>query len=105
MPLEGHWERQNTPLRRLTGRERRILAAAAGLIALATVVVVVLALTTSRAAPPPGCVDVTAASTTGAATFRACGEDAKARCAATDPARDGGLAQACRRAGLAVARP
>jgi hypothetical protein len=103
MPLEGHWERQHTPLRRTPPRERRVLLVAGGLIALATVVVLVVALTSSGPAPRAGCIDVTAASTTGGATFRACGADAQRRCAAVRPGGDGGLARACRRAGLPVA--
>src|SRR5919204_5873922 len=30
MPLEGHWKRTNTPLRRLTRRERRVAIVSAG---------------------------------------------------------------------------
>ena len=43
MPLEGHWQRVNTPLRTLTSRERRLVSAAAVLIAAATIAVVLFA--------------------------------------------------------------
>jgi hypothetical protein len=101
MPLEGHWQRQRTPPRRAPARERRVLLLAGALIALATVVVLVAALTSSGTRPRAGCIDVTAASTTGGATFRACGRDARRRCAAAQ-AHDGGLVRACHRAGYAT---
>ena len=37
MPLEGHWQRVNTPLRETTGRERKIVAVALGLLLVAAI--------------------------------------------------------------------
>ena len=56
MPLEGHWERVNTPMRRLTRRERTVVLVAA-LATLVTVLVLVLStIGNDRPAPAPGCI-------------------------------------------------
>ena|SRR5213593_2505966 len=88
MPLEGHWARQNTALRRLGRRELRVLVA--GVIALSVVLVVVLiaAVRTDAPAPTAGCVDVVAASTTGGATLHACGAEAAHWCRIEAARRD-----------------
>jgi hypothetical protein len=81
MPLEGHWQRTNTPLRRLTKRERNavIVGLAATLVALA-----VLLLATagdSRPPPPPGCIEIPVAGRTGAELVHGCGMEAREICA------------------------
>lgn len=76
---------------------------AGALITLAAVVVVIVALNSSTPATPAGCIDVTAASTMGAGTYRACGDAARTRCASRDAAVDAPLARACRRAKLPTA--
>jgi hypothetical protein len=80
MPLvEGHWQRQQTPLRRLTQRERRLLVGFLVALALATAAAVAYA-ALHRATPlPAGCIEVTAPSTVGAVNVRVCGADAVAR--------------------------
>src|SRR5947207_735511 len=56
MPLEGHWKRTNTPLRRLTRRERRV-AIASAVVVLVTVLALVLATVgDSRPGPKAGCI-------------------------------------------------
>lgn len=64
----------------MSRRELRTLAAVAALLTLAAAVVLYAAVhhTTHRAAA--GCVEVTAASTTGGATLHACGADAARWC-------------------------
>jgi hypothetical protein len=102
VPLEGHWQRQHTPLSRLSRRELRTLAAVAALLTLAAAVVLYAAVqhTTHHAAA--GCVEVTAASTTGGATLHACGADA-ARWCRSQAGRSDAVARAvltaCARAG------
>ena len=77
MPLEGHWQRQRTPVGSAPRRERRVLIALGCLLAAAALVVVIAAThggpTTAR-----GCVDITVASTTGGANIHACGARAAA---------------------------
>lgn len=78
-----------------------VVSAAAALIA-AVVVVAVLASTGSS--PRRGCIEVTFASTLGAAVTHQCGSQARATCAqpAQNPAlaAHGALREACRKAGL-----
>jgi len=81
MPLEGHWKRTNTPLRRLTNRERNVVIAgmAATLIALAVLLLATAG--TSQPPPPPGCISVSIAGRTGAELINGCGIEAREICA------------------------
>jgi hypothetical protein len=100
MPLEGHWERQQTPLRTM---ERRVLAGVAGAIAIAIAVVIIVAITGGASAAKAGCIEVTVPSTTGGASARACGKDAARYCdeQASVTGRDARATQeACRHAGF-----
>ena len=103
VPLEGQWQRQHAGLRPIRRREARVLLALGGLLLAATVVVVVVALVQGAGTARAGCVDVTAASSTGGATLHACGADARHWCrleaARTDPlARV--VQEHCRKAGI-----
>jgi hypothetical protein len=80
MPLQGHWERVNTPLRKLTGRERRLVAAFASLLVLGTVAAVVAAIATSGPSTGAGCIRVDLPSTMGGGTPELCGSAAKTFC-------------------------
>jgi hypothetical protein len=80
MPVEGSWERQQTPLRRLSPREARLLRWTVLVLALATIAVVTLAITAREAPVPPGCIQVTGGSTMGGANYRRCGADARRWC-------------------------
>jgi hypothetical protein len=108
MPLEGgHWERQRTPLRRVSRRERRVLAVALAALAALTVAIAVAAARSGPASPAAGrgCVELVAASTTGGATYRACGPAAARWC--REAGRDASqrtLRARCGEAGLAVSR-
>lgn len=81
MPLEGHYERQTTPLYKLSSREIK----AATLILAITVVAmlgVVLATVGDNGSPlKPGCFSASVAGIVGAQTISACGAEAEARCA------------------------
>jgi predicted membrane protein len=103
MPLEGHWSRVNTPIRRLTKRERNVVII--GVIASAAVILALILATVgnSRPAPAAGCVYVIVPGVMGAEPVDACGAQAKTVCAvqgAVDNPRGRAVAGACRRAGL-----
>ena len=101
MPLERQWERQNAPLRPATTRERRVLLAVLGVLAVAVVAIVVAVVATSGSSNA-GCVSVTGTYSTGGATLRACGADARRFCR-QEARRSDALARQvqakCRRAG------
>ncbi|HEX4805812.1 MAG TPA: hypothetical protein VFU94_07925 [Conexibacter sp.] len=80
MPVEGQWERSQTPLRRLTRRELRLLQGFLAVLLLAVAASVVLMLTTSAPPVPRDCIQVTGGSAVGAANFRACGAGRAAWC-------------------------
>jgi hypothetical protein len=103
VPLEGHWERINTPLRRLTRRERGVVIGA-----LAATVVTILALLLftvgdSRPPPAPGCIYAIVPGATGATPVDACGTRARHICTTRAKLEDPGsqtIQASCRRAGL-----
>jgi type II secretory pathway component PulM len=103
MPLEGHWRRINTPLRRLTARERNVAIAAVAITVAAIVAVVIVTLPHSRPAPAPGCIYAIVAGYTGAEPVDACGAKARHICETRTREEDPGAAairESCRRAGL-----
>jgi hypothetical protein len=103
MPLEGHWRRINTPLRRLTTRERSVAIAVVGVTLVALVAVIVATLPHSRPAPPPGCISATVAGFTGAEPLEACGGRARRICATRTQEGDPGAAairESCHEGGL-----
>jgi hypothetical protein len=80
MPLEGHWQRVNTPLRTLTPRERRLVSAAVVLITAAAIAVVLLAASASSAPPRPGCISAIVPGAMGGQPIDACGARARRIC-------------------------
>jgi hypothetical protein len=80
MPLEGHWERQNTPLRLTTLRENRLVAIVTSLTVILVVGVVALAVGIGSARVGHGCLRITAGGTTGANVLAPCGRDAVSLC-------------------------
>jgi hypothetical protein len=108
MPLEGQWERQHTPLRRVTAREIRLIVVVSALAAGALALALALSLGGGSRAPAAGCIRVIAASSTGGAPLQACGRAAERWCrGAAD--QDAPLARAlraeCRRRHLPVPAP
>jgi hypothetical protein len=103
VPLQGHWDRVNTPLRKTTLRERRILWVVVAVLAVACIAGAIVAFGSSSPSTPAGCVHLEAPSTMGAVASDICGNDAKALCtgrqAQTDPLSATILPQ-CREAGL-----
>ena len=77
MPLEGHYERQTTPLYKLKPRE---IWVAASLVAVTLVTIIVMVAVTgasnSNPAPVQGCINPTVAGIVGAETLGACGQEA-----------------------------
>jgi len=103
VPLQGHWERVNTPLRKTTMRERRILWVVVALLAVACIAGAIVAFGSSSPSTPAGCIHLEAPSTMGGVASDICGNDAKTLCtgqqARTDPLSATILPQ-CRKAGL-----
>ncbi len=103
MPLEGHWQRVNTPLRRLTGRERRVAIAAVAVTLVALLALVLGTAGSSRPAPAAGCIYAIVPGVTGATPVDACSARATRICARnatldTPGART--IEASCRRAGV-----
>ena len=111
MPLEGHWQRVNTPVRELTSRERRLVRAALVLLVLAAVgiAIVAIATKTSGTSGKPlgaGCIRIEAPSTMGAGSSDFCGQHAASFCRgpiAHRPPLDATALPKCREAGYSVA--
>ncbi|HXV04443.1 MAG TPA: hypothetical protein VFP23_00880 [Solirubrobacterales bacterium] len=103
MPMEGHWRRLDTPLRRLTARERNVLVAGVAVVVVAIVTLLLATGGGSRPAPPPGCIYVVVAGRVGGEPVHGCGAAARAICARSarfnDP-RAAKIVEACRRAGI-----
>ena len=113
MPLEGHWQRTNTPLRRLTVRERKAVTAGLAVTIVAVFAIVVVAgAGDNQLAPAPGCIRALVAGRVGGEVIHACGGEARELCARTatfeGPRADTILA-ACRESGVkfgpAAAKP
>jgi hypothetical protein len=103
MPMEGQWRRANTPLYKLTRRER-VAAMIIGALTLVAVLALLLAGSgTSRPAPGPGCIRATVPGVMGALEVNACGERARNLCdkrrGETDPGSQS-IENACREAGI-----
>jgi hypothetical protein len=80
MPLEGHYERQTTPLYRLGRRELRAAVGALAVTLLALLAVVALTVGDSHPGPAQGCIRSEVAGIVGAETISACGPEAVAVC-------------------------
>ena len=81
MPLEGHYERQTTPLYQLSSRE---LKAAFGVLAvtlIALLAVILLTVGDDRPGPAQGCIRSQVAGIVGSETISACGQEAVEVCA------------------------
>ncbi len=82
MPLEGHYERQTTPLRKLNPREIKV---AVGIVVVTLVTIIAMVAFTgasnSNPAPAIGCINPTVAGIVGAETINACGKEAVDICA------------------------
>jgi hypothetical protein len=109
MPLEGHYQRVNTPLRKLTSRERNVIIAG-----LAVTVIAVLALLfvpahnetpllDENGGARSGCIEVAVAGRVGSEPVVGCGTKAEQICirsAGFDSPRSETITNACTEAGV-----
>jgi hypothetical protein len=103
MPLEGHWRRTNTPLRRLSARERYIAIGGVTVTLLAILVLIVATAGNTEPGPAPGCIRADVAGRVGGERIHPCGAEAKATCARSlefDTPRSRTILDACREAGI-----
>jgi hypothetical protein len=101
--MEGHWRRLDTPLRRLTARERNVLIAGTAVTILAIAVLVLATAGGSRPAPGPGCIYVVVAGRVGGEPVHGCGAEARAICARSarfEGPRAETIGEVCRQAGI-----
>ena len=98
MPVEGHWERANTPLR---SRDRRALVVVAVVTVLVAIGLGIAYALAPGAKSDAGCVVVDVPSTMGGATVRNCGAAAHEFCRTQGP-RDRTVATACTTQGFAA---
>lgn len=107
MPLEGHYQRVNTPLRRLTTRERNVVFAGT-LITIGVILALILVTAgDSRPGPAEGCVSAVVAGRVGGEPVNGCGEKAKEICARSanyDNPRARTISGKCDEAGITVTR-
>jgi hypothetical protein len=105
MPMEGHWRRANTPLRRLTARERAVLIAGSAITAVAIVALLVLPGSSGRPKPRAGCISVLVAGRVGGEPVNACGAEARVICARSakfDVPRSRTIQAACREQAIPI---
>jgi hypothetical protein len=81
MPMEGHWRRVNTPLRRLSARERNVVIGGIATVLVALAILVLATAGDTRPGPAPGCIYVVVAGRVGGEPIHACGAEARAICA------------------------
>jgi hypothetical protein len=81
MPLEGHFQRVNTPLRRLTKRERNVVITGVVVTFIALAALILATAGDSQPPPAPGCIRASVAGRTGAELIQACGKEARQLCA------------------------
>jgi hypothetical protein len=105
MPLEGHWDRVNRPMRKLPRRERNV---AIGAVALSVIAILAVVLATSGNSAPkagPGCIYEIIPGVMGAEPVDACGGQAEFVCAkhatGTAPGSET-IRRACREADIVV---
>lgn len=103
MPLEGHYERQRTPLYEMRPRETRAALATLAIILVALLGVVIATAGDSGSPLAPGCFSASVAGIVGAQTVSACGAEAEARCAHAarfDDPRSRTIVAACEAQGI-----
>jgi hypothetical protein len=81
MPLEGHYERQTTPLYKLSPRELKAAGIALVVTVAAMLAVVLWTVGDSNPPTPIGCIHASVAGIVGAETISGCGGEAQEKCA------------------------
>lgn len=103
MPLEGHYERQTTPLYKLSPRELKAATAVLVVTVVAILAVVLATVGDARPAPEAGCFSTIVAGKVGAETVSGCGQEAALACrhaANFSGARAETVLAACRERGI-----
>lgn len=106
MPLEGHFERVNTPLRKLSPRERNVVIAGTLITVAALLALILATVGDSRPGPAAGCVSAVVAGRVGGEPVNGCGAKARAICARSakfDNPRAETIGEKCREAGIEIA--
>jgi len=81
MPTEGHYERQTTPLYKLSSREKKV-GLGVFVVTIAAMVAIVFATVGDSNPPTPiGCIRAEVAGIVGAETISGCGAEAELKCA------------------------
>lgn len=99
MPMEGHWQRVNTPLRRLTIRERNVVLGGLAVTVIALLALLLATAGDTQPGPAPGCIRVAVAGRVGGELIHPCGAEAKAVCARSttfDTPRSRAIVAECR---------
>jgi hypothetical protein len=105
MPMQGHWQRVNTPLRRLTRRERIVAIGGVAVSLLATLAVVLATAGNSAPQARPGCIYAIIPGVMGAEPVDACGPQAEFVCAKhrfEDRPGSQTIRDACRESGITI---
>jgi hypothetical protein len=102
VPLQGHWQRVNTPLRKTTSRERRILLVVAAVLAVTVIAGTIVAIGSSSKGTPAGCIHLEVGSTMGGSRTQLCGRTAQSFCRGPVAHADQGYLGKCREAGISV---
>jgi len=103
MPLEGHYERQTTPLYKLSSREIKTATVVLLVTVVAMLGVVVATAGDSNPPTPIGCIRANVAGVVGAETISGCGAEAEAKCAHAalfESPRAHGVVAECERQGI-----
>jgi hypothetical protein len=103
VPLEGHWQRQHASRDQDSPRERRVLLVITGVLCSCALAVGIAILALGSGSKAPGCIDLSFASTMGAAGIHVCGDRAARVCDGRSPvayAELGDLRRRCREAGF-----
>jgi hypothetical protein len=104
VPLQGHWDRVNTPLRKTTSRERRIVWAFGALLAVAAIAATAVFVANGSSSPTvaPGCLRIEVGSTMGGGATTLCGHAARNFCGSSAAQAEQGFLAKCREAGYPV---
>jgi len=100
MPTEGHYERQMTPLYKLSSREIKAASITLVVTVAAMLAVVFATIGDSNPPTPMGCIRAQTAGIVGAETISGCGVEAEAKCAHAalyDSPRAQGVVAECER--------
>ena len=103
--MEGQWRRLETPLRKLTRRERFVAIGVAALAVIATVAVLIATAGEGKEPLGPGCFRATVPGLVGGFEINPCGRQARRTCAKRAGRHDPtslAIQEACREADISV---